>query len=337
MSIQSARVREKPAASLKSLVEAFPRRRVLVVGDLVADHYIYGQTERVSREAPVLVVRHESSEVKLGGGANAAANVRALGGAVTTVGLLGADEMGRELKKLFRAQGIRLQAVSDPGLPTETKTRILAGGVSTTRQQVVRLDRGGRVPPSPAVCERLAATVREAAQGVDAILVSDYGAGVVGESVREALRELAAQGLPVCIDSRYALKSFAGFPLLKPNEPELEALVGRSLRTEAEWLEAGRTARRILRCESLVVTRGRLGMRVFTRKGVEEIPVHGAADAVDVTGAGDTVIATLALSLAAGACVGDAARVANVAGALVVQKMGTATLSPDELLGELPA
>jgi rfaE bifunctional protein kinase chain/domain len=315
---------------------AFARRRVLMVGDLVADHYIYGQTDRVSREAPVLVVRHESSEVKLGGGANVAANVRALSGQVTAVGVLGADEMGRALRTLFEGAGIQLRAASARGVETETKTRILAGGVNTTRQQMLRLDRGQRGPLPPRVRRTLVRLVEEAAEDADAVVVSDYGAGVVGDEMREALRRLAADGLPVCVDSRYSLTAFSGVTVCKPNEPELQALVGRPLRTEAELVEAGREAVRRLECRALLVTRGRQGMALFDAEGgVDLIPVHGAKEAVDVTGAGDTVIAALSLALAAGGSFGAAARVANVAGALAVQKPGTATVSRDELLGEL--
>jgi rfaE bifunctional protein kinase chain/domain len=309
---------------------------VLLVGDLVADHYIYGQTDRVSREAPVLIVRHESSEVKLGGGANVAANVRALSGQVTAVGVLGVDEMGRALRKLFAEADIQLSAVSAKGLETETKTRILAGGVNTTRQQMLRLDRGQRGALPPRLRRTLVKRIEEAARDVDAVVVSDYGAGVVGEEVREALRKLAGEGLPVCVDSRYALASFTGVTVCKPNEPELEALSGRPLRTEADLLEAGHTAVKRLGCQALLVTRGRHGMALFDAKGgVDFIPVHGGRDAVDVTGAGDTVIASFSLALAAGASFGEAARLANVAGALVVQKLGTATVARDELLTEL--
>ncbi|MBM7117531.1 bifunctional heptose 7-phosphate kinase/heptose 1-phosphate adenyltransferase [Archangium primigenium] len=322
--------------SLAQLPLAFARRRVLLVGDLVADHYIYGQTDRVSREAPVLIVRHESSEVKLGGGANVAANVRALSGQVTVVGLLGADEMGRALRGLFDEAGARLSVVSARGVETETKTRILAGGMSTTRQQMLRLDRGQRGDLPPKLRRALVKRVEEAARDVDAVVVSDYGAGVVGDEMREALRRLAAEGLPVCVDSRYSLASFTGLTVCKPNEPELQSLVGRPLRTEAELVEAGHEARRRLECRALLVTRGRHGMMLFDEKGaLERLPVHGAKEAVDVTGAGDTVIAAFALGLAAGGGYGDAARLANVAGALAVQKLGTATVARDELLNEL--
>jgi rfaE bifunctional protein kinase chain/domain len=323
-------------SALTQLPPTFARRRVLMVGDLVADHYIYGQTDRVSREAPVLIVRYESSEVKLGGGANVAANVRALSGQVTAVGVLGADEMGRALRKLFDEAGIRLSVAGARGIQTETKTRILAGGMNTTRQQMLRLDRGQRGPLPPKLRRTLAGLIEEAARDADAVVVSDYGAGVVGDEVREVLRRLAGEGLPVCVDSRYALSSFSGVTVCKPNEPELEQLTGHPLRTEADLLEAGHAAVKRLGCRALLVTRGRHGMALFEAEGrAELIPVYGAKEAVDVTGAGDTVIASFSLALATGATFSQAAWLANVAGALVVQKQGTATVSRQELLDEL--
>jgi rfaE bifunctional protein kinase chain/domain len=244
--------------------------------------------------------------------------------------------MGRALRRLFDAAGIRLSAASARGLETETKTRILAGGMNTTRQQMLRLDRGQRGPLPVRVRRTIARLIGEAARDADAVVVSDYGAGVVGEEVREVLRKLAGDGLPVCVDSRYALASFSGVTVCKPNEPELEVLTGRPLRTEADLLEAGQAAVKRLGCRALLVTRGRHGMALFEADGgVDLIPVYGAKEAVDVTGAGDTVIATLSLALAAGATLGEAARLANVAGALVVQKQGTATVSREELLSEL--
>jgi rfaE bifunctional protein kinase chain/domain len=321
-------------AALEPTTRAFPRRRVLVVGDLMADHYIYGQTERVSREAPVLIVRYERDEVKLGGGANAAANVRSLGGQVSAVGAMGRDPMGAALRRLFAEAGIELRAVS--GVPTETKTRIYAGGINTTRQQMLRLDRGARAELPERIRKALARAVRERARDADAVLVSDYGAGVLGPEVRDALRGLSPDGLPICVDSRYGLRTFGGFFVCKPNEPELQLLTGIAIRGERDLLRAGREALQLLGCRALVVTRGRSGMAVFSERGQAELlPVHGHAEAVDVTGAGDTVIATLALALAAGAEIVDAARLANVAGALVVQKQGTATVSREELVREL--
>ena len=322
-------------ATLRQTVGRFPERRILVVGDLVADHYLYGQTDRVSREAPVLIVRYEASEVKLGGGANAAANARALGAKVTALGVLGQDEMGEALRRQFEQADIELAAVVSPSLQTETKTRILAGGLNTTRQQMLRVDRGNRPPLPEPIARELAERIKEAAMHADAVVVSDYGAGVVGNEVREVLRRLAAEGLPVCVDSRYALRDFVGATVCKPNEPELESLLGRAIRTDEALREAGEAVRRMLDCRTLLVTRGRSGMAVFQDGAVELLPVHGMKEAVDVTGAGDTVIAafTLALSVLPDPLV--AARLANVAGALVVQKAGTATVSRDELRAEL--
>ena len=326
----------KKLAALESTTRAFGRRRVLVVGDLMADHYIYGQTDRVSREAPVLVVKYERDEVKLGGGANAAANVRSLGGRVSAVGAVGRDPMGAALRRRFAEADIALRAV--PGVPTETKTRIYAGGINTTRQQMLRLDRGARAELPERVRKALARALREHAEEADAVLVSDYGAGVVGGEVRKVLRDLSRDGLPICVDSRYQLRAFEGAFVCKPNEPELQLLTGVAVHGERDLLRAGREAQQMLGCRALVVTRGRSGMAVFRDDGTAELlPVHGNAEAVDVTGAGDTVIATLALALAAGADVVDAARLANVAGALVVQKQGTATVSLQELVRELRA
>lgn len=321
-----------PLASLSVLLDSFPARHVLVLGDLVADEYLYGQTDRISREAPVLVVRHESSEVKLGGAGNAAANARSLGAEVTVVGALGEDAMGAELRRLFETAGIGLRAATAPA--TETKTRILAGGLNTTRQQMLRVDRGNVRPLAEAVAQGLVEHLRGAAAEADVILVSDYGAGVVSEPVRAELHRLAEK-TRVCIDSRFGLHSLAGFYAAKPNEPELQMLTGVEVTTEEALRQAGTEALDLLECTALLVTRGRQGMVLFEKSGSTSIPVHGARDAVDVTGAGDTVMAAFTLALAAGATALQAALLANVAGALVVQKQGTATVPLPELRAEL--
>jgi D-glycero-beta-D-manno-heptose-7-phosphate kinase len=320
---------------VKALIAAFPSVRVLVVGDLLADHYLYGETERVSREAPVLIVRHELDEVKLGGGANAAANARALGARVTAVGVLGRDLIGDEMARLFAEQGIRCRAVRRFGVVTETRTRILAGGVSTTRQQMLRIDRGANGPLPPQARAALASAVGAEARRADVVMVSDYGAGVLGPETRSALRRVARE-VPVCVDSRFELAAYRGMAVAKPNEPELAALTGLPVRSEAELLKAGQAALKRLGSQMLLVTRGRRGMALF-QKGEEPrlIPVYGNTEAVDVTGAGDTVGAAFAVALGAGASPERAAYLANLAGALVVQKPGTATVTREELLGEL--
>lgn len=310
---------------------------MVVIGDLVADHYIYGETDRVSREAPVLIVRYESNEVKLGGAGNAAANLRALGARVTAVGLVGRDEMGASLRELCRKSGIKLLSPKARGIATETKTRILAGGVNTRRQQMLRLDRGQRGPLPEEVQTEIGRLLREAASQADAVLVSDYGAGVMGAAAIAAAQQLAREGLPVCVDSRYDLARMTGLTLAKPNEPELEALIGMRTDTDERLMKAVRAAQRKVAAKALVMTRGRNGMVVAEGRRIELIPAHGSKEAVDVTGAGDTVAATLTAALAAGSSFLDAARLANIAGALVVQKPGTATVTAAELENELRA
>ncbi len=317
-----------------ALLKRFPQVRVLLVGDLLADHYVYGQTERVSREAPVLIVRHEREELKLGGGANAAANARALGAKVSAIGVIGRDELGRQLSALFKANDITLRAVTSA--VTESRTRVLAGGLSTTRQQMLRIDRGvvGALPPK--VRASLAVQVLKEGLESDVVMVSDYGAGVLCEETRAALRAVARQGIPVCVDSRFGLTDFAGLTVCKPNEPELAAFTGMPIRDDLELLAAGKAAQLRLDCQVLLVTRGRRGMTLFERgKKPHHLAVHGSEEAVDVTGAGDTVSATFALALGAGAKPFEAARLANIAGALVVQKQGTATVTRPELAREL--
>lgn len=317
-----------------ALLKRFPQVRVLLVGDLLADHYVYGQTERVSREAPVLIVRHEREEVKLGGGANAAANASALGAKVSAIGVIGRDDLGRQLGALFKANGIALRAVTSA--VTEARTRVLAGGLSTTRQQMLRIDRGVVGPLPPKLRASLAVQVLEAGLEADVVMVSDYGAGVLCDETRSALRAVASKGVPVCVDSRFGLADFAGLTVCKPNEPELAAFTGMPIRTHVELLAAGKAALRRLSCRVLLVTQGRRGMTLFEKgKKPIHLPVYGSAEAVDVTGAGDTVSATFALALGAGGSPFEAARLANIAGGLVVQKQGTATVSRPELEREL--
>ena len=326
---------ETSPSQVKDLLAAFSRVRVLVVGDLLADQYVYGETERVSREAPVLIVRHELDEVKLGGGANAAANARSLGAKVTALGVIGQDPVGEQMVSLFSEQGIRSRVVRRFGVVTETRTRILAGGVSTTRQQMLRIDRGATGPLEPKARAALASLIRTEARRADVVMVSDYGAGVLCDETRAALAEVGLR-VPVCVDSRSQLAAYKGVAVMKPNEPELAALTGLPVKSEPELLAAARLALKRLDSRFLLVTRGRRGMALFEKGAPPRlIPVHGNAEAVDVTGAGDTVGAAFAVALGAGASAGQAAELANLAGALVVQKPGTATVSREELVGEL--
>ncbi len=330
--------RQVDIQDLAAIVRRFPRRRVAVVGDVVVDEYIYGQTDRISREAPVLIVRHESTERKLGGAANAAANLASLGGTTIALGAIGDDEAGGGLARLCSEAGIDGRFTVVPGSPTETKTRILAGGINTTRQQMLRVDRsrGGDLPAASVA--GLVETLRAAAREADVLIVSDYGGGVLCPGVVEEVRRLAADGVRICVDSRYNLRAFRGVHVAKPNEPELAAATGMPVGETASSVAAARTLQDALGCHAVLATRGRSGMALIEQgREPDLIPVHGQEEAVDVTGAGDTVIATLAMALAADATLAQAARLANVAGALVVRKPGTATIDADEILAELQA
>jgi rfaE bifunctional protein kinase chain/domain len=223
-----------------------------------------------------------------------------------------------------------------PGRQTEAKTRILAGGRSTRRQQMIRLDRAPREPLPATAQRRLLKDLERAARRAGTVLASDYGSGTLGPAVVEALRRVKRGGVPVCVDSRYGLRSFTGLTMAKPNEVELEAASGVSLSGPGGVERAARALLKRLDCDVLLVTRGRNGMSVFRRAlPPVHVPAHGTQEAVDVTGAGDTVAATFAAGLAAGGDAVAAARLANVAGALVVRKAGTATVARDELAAEL--
>jgi len=323
--------------SLAGLLPSFDRTEVVVVGDFVADEYVYGETERISREAPVLIVRYESSELKAGGAGNAAQNLAALGVKVRAVGVVGDDALGAALLDELEGGGIDVSGMLRvPGRQTEAKTRILAGGRSTRRQQMIRLDRSPREPLPAVIQKRIVRELDKQGRGASAILASDYGSGTVHADAIEVLRRLKKAGVPVCVDSRYALRAYTGLTMVKPNEVELEAASGVPLSEPGALERAARTLLKRVDCEVLLVTRGRNGMSVF-RKGLPPVHIaaHGSQDAVDVTGAGDTVAATFSAGLAAGGDPVSAARLANVAGALVVKKPGTATVSREELAAEL--
>jgi rfaE bifunctional protein kinase chain/domain len=322
---------------LGQLLGRFSRARIAVVGDLVADEFIYGETERISREAPVLIVRYESAELKPGCGANAILNLCALGARVQAIGLVGDDEIGRRLRALLRDAGTDDSGVFPVDGPTSTKTRVLAGGKNTRRQQMLRIDRDGPRPPGSALAQKLVKALAQAAAKCDAIMVSDYGLGLLTPALVEAVRSLAAQGRTVCVDARYGLSKYRGVTIVKPNEVELEQAVGRAIGDDPLALEeAGRDLLKTLRVQALLVTRGRNGMALL-RPGAPTatVPVHGSADAVDVTGAGDTVMAACTAAVAAGGDPVQAMRIANVAGALKVQKPGTVPVSAEELEAEL--
>jgi len=323
-----------PLKRLRDIVAGFASKNVVVVGDLIADEFLYGKPSRISREAPVLILRFTNREVRLGGAANAAHNVQALGAIALPVGVLGHDSAGSEVRRLFAEKGISTEGVvGAEGRLTPVKTRIMAGGYESTRQQVVRLDREPELAIADPVEDALVAAVKTAGRSADAFLVSDYGYGTVTPRVFDTVLEAArARGAVVTVDSRYDLPRFKGATAAAPNEPEVEALAGVELGDERALEKAGRAVLERLESRYLLVTRGSRGMALFEREGpVTFMPIHGSDQIADVTGAGDTVISTFTVALATGAGAGEAAWLANVAGGVVVMKRGTATVSAAEL------
>jgi rfaE bifunctional protein kinase chain/domain len=320
---------------LAELIRHFPQQKVLVIGDVVADEFVYGEIARVSREAPVLILRYESTETIPGGAGNAASNAAALGGEVALVGAVGRDRPGRAATVELRRRGVDTSGITSvSGRATPTKTRILAGLAHSLRQQVIRVDNEPDGLEVEDVSSRLVDTVRERAAWADVVIVSDYNYGAASQTVLDALRAaLAGRDVPVIVDSRYRLSHFSGFTSATPNEVELEEIAGVPLLTEEAVVEAAERLAAALRLRAVLVTRGSRGMVLVEHdKPAVSLPVVGASEAIDVTGAGDTVIATYALGLAAGATFEEAANLANHAGGLVVMKRGTATVAREELL-----
>jgi rfaE bifunctional protein kinase chain/domain len=325
---------------LPSTIAAFRARSIVVVGDLITDEYLFGKPSRISREAPVLILRYTEREALLGGAANATHNVHALGARVVPVGVVGRDAPGDELLGLFHAAGIPTDGVvTENGRRTPVKTRIMAGGYQATRQQVVRLDREPQGELQTITEDALVTRLTEVAQRADAIVVSDYGYGTVTPRVFERIRAVARRtGAVVSVDSRYDLPRFTGATAATPNEAELEQLAGVAVDDERGVEKAGRVLLERLDARLLLVTRGSRGLALLERDGAASfIPIHGTDEIADVTGAGDTVISTFTVALASGAAPIDAAVLANVAGGIVVMKRGTGTVSPAELVQALEA
>jgi rfaE bifunctional protein kinase chain/domain len=313
---------------------------ILVVGDLICDEYLIGKPARISREAPVIILKFTDRDVRLGGAANAAHNVHTLGARVVPIGVVGRDRAGDEILGLFHAAGIPTDGiVTETGRATPVKTRIMAGGYQATRQQVVRLDREPAGELAPITEDALLGRLTALAPRVDGILVSDYGYGTVTPRLFERVRAVARrESAVVTADSRYELPRFAGVTAATPNEAELGELTGETVDDERAVDKAGRRLLERLDTRLLLVTRGSQGMALLERDGGSTfIPIFGTDEIADVTGAGDTVIGTFTLALAAGAAPIDAASLANVAGGLVVMKRGTATVTNEELSHALGA
>ena len=328
--------------ALRECVERFTTKTIVLLGDFVADEFQYGEISRVSREAPVLIVKHRETQIVPGGGANAANNLASLGARVLPVTAVGNDAAGDALIAHFRCQGVSVSGiVRVKGWTTPTKSRFLAGWPHTVGQQVLRVDYEPKsLLPDAArkkLHQRLTASLRHA----HALAVSDYGFGVATPELVQQASAKRKSALHVTLDARYRLHRYAkaGITSATPNEAELEAEHHMAIGQDTGQLErAGRATFSEMKLQSLLVTRGRHGAALFEPGDrFTQIPVHGSDQAVDVTGAGDTVLAAYTLALACGASPLEAAHIANIAGGLVVMKRGTATISREELLEAIRA
>lgn len=310
---------------------------VVMLVDLVADRFITGTPKRISREAPVLILSYQGERLAPGGGANAVANVAALGGRPLPLGVVGDDASGRELAAALAGLGVATEGIlCRPGYRTPTKVRILGGGKHAIKQQIVRYDIEDSLTLSAAERDRFAALAAGWAGRARTAILSDYGYGAVAPALLPLLKESLGPGCTLVCDSRYRLGELAGCDGATPNEEEAEALLGSTFDDDPLRLEeGGRALLARLGARFLLVTRGSRGMSLFEpgppHPIAAHLPVHGTDQVADVTGAGDTVIGTFALALAAGGSPLEAALLANYAGGVVVMKMGTATLSPEEL------
>lgn len=320
-------------AALLALIERFSRQEIVVMGDLVADEFVHGEIARVSREAPVLILRQREKRTVPGGGANAANNLADLGAKVRIAGVVGEDESGGELLRYFNERGISTRGVKRvKGFVTPTKSRVLGGLGHGHMQQIVRVD---REPPRKLDGEFRRQLYRSAAvwlPGASGVLVSDYGYGATGPDEARSLQRRKA-AMPVVVDSRYEILRYNHVTAATPNEMEMEAAHGERAGSNLSALHR-MAAKTLRRCSlrALLVTRGREGMALYeSGQKPKVLTIFGSDQVADVTGAGDTVIAAFTLSLAAGASFAHAAMAANCAGGLVVMKSGTATVTAREL------
>lgn len=305
--------------------------RVLVVGDLILDEYIEGEIQRISREAPVPIVEEQRRHYLPGGAANTLANLAAMGARASAIGVVGNDESGKQLIKALQSRGIATEGVLvAKEVPTTTKTRISAQSRQSVMQQVLRLDRLPDKDLTPLTLENLESALREQISQSDVVVVSDYGNGVVVPPIIEAVRKLAA-GKVWIVDSQEDLRLFRGASLLTPNKPEAEQNLGYRIETPEDLQRAGKTLLAESGAEALLITRGDEGMSLFMQDAYHEVPALNKTEVFDVTGAGDTVVATLAVALGSGSDLPTAMKLANLAASIVVRRLGCSTTDPAEM------
>ena len=317
-----------------ALIDQMRGRRIAVLGDMIADVYLTGKIARISREAPVLVLEHQGERVVAGGAANVVHNAATLGGSAAAIGVVGEDVASEGLREILSGKGVDVSGlVTDAARPTTAKTRVIAGGRATVSQQIVRIDKEERSPLSPEMFAKLRERALAAVDRADGVVLSDYGGAVVSDALaQEIIAACKKRGVPTMVDSRYSIRRFVGVDYVKQNDAELADAMGEELTDEASFRAAGEKLRAELSAKGVLVTRGEKGMTLCLEGGrAVDVPVLDKSEVFDVSGAGDTCVAAFILAIAAGASPEDAARLSNVASGIAVRKMGTATVSAEEL------
>lgn len=325
---------------LEEMANKFRLKRILVVGDMIADVYLNGRIARVSREAPVLVLEEIGKRVVAGGAANVVSNLAELGGDVYAVGVVGDDFYGEELKNILKSHKVHIEGiVTDKTRPTISKTRVIAGGRATVNQQVVRIDKEEKDPLSKKLEAALIAKLDKILPNIDGIVLSDYGSNTITKAVKTLVINFAAKRkIPNIVDSRYNVGDYEGVGFVKQNDAELSAAVESKITDMTSLIAAGSELLRRLNSNGVLITRGEAGMSLFERGGaVHHIPVSNRSEVFDVSGAGDTCIAAFILGLTSGFTPVISARIANYASGIAVRKLGTSTVNIDELIEVLDA
>ena len=324
-------------------LDKFKSATILTIGDIIADEYVYGSTSRVSREAPVLILKFDSEHIVLGGGGNALNNLKSLGCRVIPVGVVGGDYFGKIILSNMKNSGIPTEGIfAEKNRVTTRKTRILAGGYHTTKQQVITIDREPDLNINKSTEEKIIKFLESKIKKIDALMVSDYGLGLLSPAVIAKINYLARNNpnIIITVDSRFNLSQFRNVSAVTPNEPEASECSKIPIGDEENGSlnEAGKKLMEVINPSAVLITRGRKGMRLFEKNGkITSIPIFGSDEIADVTGAGDTVISTFTLSLVAGATLEEAMNIANYAAGIVVMKRGTATITQKELKDVLNA
>ena len=319
---------------LLNVIDKMQGSPVLVIGDMIADIYLGCTISRISREAPVLVLEQGNERVVAGGAANVVNNAATLGGRVFSAGIVGDDTGAQGLKDILHGRGVDTSAMlTDEKHATISKTRVIAGGRTTVSQQIVRIDKEWREPLDDEILSELSENLVKILPEVRGVVLSDYGSGTVNEKIRKQILNYCREhNIPSIVDSRYDVLSFKGVDYVKQNDAEAGAAVGYDLDSKEDIIRAGRELLEKMEAKGILITLGEEGMMLFESDGaIHEIPVSDKSEVFDVSGAGDTCVATMILALAAGVEPAEAAKLSNIAAGIAVRKLGTAVVTADEL------